>query len=296
MNTSPFSRHEDLKIEKGLFSKLRSGERSSYQLEKRFLRKDGAEIWAYVRVSLIKEPDDKPPMALEIVEDISARKIAESQLRQLTGRLIQAQEDERCRISRELHDDLGQQAAVLVNDLSVLRRELPASDQQPAAEQAVKLHHLASDLASEIHLLSHELHSSRLQHLGLGPALAELCARISSQRPMAVEIRVDHLPQRMPQDVALCLFRVAQQSLTNVIRHSQAKTVVVEGEQDGAMVRLRIADDGVGFEPASSFSGIGLTSMRERLRLVDGELLVNSSPNRGTEIIARVRVPRVETM
>jgi PAS domain S-box-containing protein len=290
MTRSSLSNQEDGEAEKHLLRELLSGDRSSYQLEKRFLRKDGKEIWGYVRVSLLKEPGVRPPLVLGIVEDVTARKVTEGRLRQLTGRLMQAQEDERRRISRELHDDLGQQASVLVNDLAVLRSKLSVLEQPGIIEQATKLHRLASDLASDIHQLSHELHSSRLQHLGLGPALSELGTRVSSQRPISVEIHVDHLPRRIPQDVALCLFRIAQEALTNVMKHSQAQTVIVEGKQNGMTVCLSISDDGIGFDPTVSSSGIGLASMRERLRLVDGELLINSSLHHGTEVIAQVRI------
>jgi PAS domain S-box-containing protein len=288
MNRGSFSSQEDVEVEKPLLRDLVSGERSSYQLERRFRRKDGEEIWGDIHVSLLKESGEKPPLVVGILKDITARRIAESQLHQLTGRLLQAQEDERRRISRELHDNVGQQAALLANDLGGLRCSVSA--QSGITEQIGKLHQLAAYLATDIHQLSHELHSSRLQHLGLGPALSELCTRVASQRPIAIETRLDHLPQQMPQDVALCLFRVAQEALTNVLKHSEAQTVIVQGEQDGATVRVRISDDGVGFDPAIRSSGIGLTSMRERLRLVDGELLLHSAPHQGTEVIASVRI------
>jgi PAS domain S-box-containing protein len=288
MNRGWLSSQEDVEVEKSLLEELVSGKRSSYQLERRFRRKDGEEIWGYICVSLLKEPGEKRPLVLGILKDITARRIAESQLHHLTGRLLQAQEEERRRISRELHDNVGQQAALLANDLGGLRRGV--SGQPGIAERIRKLHLLAADLATDIHQLSHELHSSRLQHLGLGPALSELCSRVASQRPIVIETRFDHLPQQMPQDVALCLFRVAQEALTNVLKHSQAQSVMVEGERDGATVRVRISDDGVGFDPTVRSSGIGLTSMRERLRLVGGELLLHSAPNLGTQVIASVRI------
>jgi PAS domain S-box-containing protein len=289
MTRNCFSSQDDPEVEKNLLNELVSGARSSYQFEKKVLRKDGRELWGHVQVSLLKPPGDVLPMILRVLEDITDQKIAESQLHQLAGRLIQAQEDERSRIARELHDDLAQRVSLLVFHLEELRRGL-VSEQSSLADQTAKLHDMASEVASDIHHLSHEFHPAGLRYLGLGPALRELCERVSSQRPLTVHVRVDNLPKQIPQDMALCLFRVAQEALNNALKHSQARTIVVEGEQDGALVRLRISDDGVGFDPRSTSSGIGLTSMRERLRLVGGELFIASAPNCGTKVTAQLKI------
>jgi signal transduction histidine kinase len=134
------------------------------------------------------------------------------------------------------------------------------------------------------------LHSSRLQHLGLAAALKELCSKVTAQRQVDVELRTNHLPKNIPQDLALTLFRVAQEALNNVIKHSGARAVLVEAFKVQARVLLRIKDNGIGFDYSRQSSGIGLTSMRERLRLVGGQLLVDSSLNQGTEITAEVYI------
>jgi PAS domain S-box-containing protein len=288
--STSFSNQDDLRAENLLLDELLSGRRSSYELEKRLLRKDGVEIWSYVRTSLFMRADGKPPLVLEIVKDITARKSGEDQLHQFAGRLIQAQEEERHRISRELHDDMGQQAAVLLNELNVLRDSLSEAGQPQLAEHGAKVHGLASNLAKDLQQLSHELHSSVLEHLGLSSALKVLCRRVFSQRPFEVEVRLDSLPEEMPRDVALCLYRVAQEAFTNVVRHSQARKIIVVAERDGDVLRLKVSDDGVGFDPATLSAGLGLTSMQERLRLVGGELLMRASANKGTEVIGQVRI------
>jgi len=288
-----FSNADDVAKEKPWFDDLLAGRKESYHIEKRFVRSDGSQIWGYARVSLLKELAGDPPLVLGMVEDITERKLTENQLRQLTGKLIEAQEAERSHISRELHDDIGQQAAALVDDLSVLQRDLPNLDPKFAVEQAARLHELASTLASGIHQLSHELHSSRLQHLGLGPALKELSSRMRTLRPIHMELDVDRLPRRLTPAIALCFFRVAQEALNNVIRHSEAQNVRLEAELLGKSVRMRISDDGVGFDPTRAINspGIGLTSMRERIRLIDGKLYVNSAPRAGTQILALATLP-----
>jgi PAS domain S-box-containing protein len=275
--------------ESGQLNELVSGRQASYQFEKKFLRKDGRELWGHVHVSLLKPRGDESPLILRVLEDVTDQKMAETQLRQLAGRLIQAQEDERSRIARELHDDLAQRVSLLVFHLEQLRRGL-VSEQSSLAEETAKLHDMASDLASDIHHLSREFHPAGLRYLGLGPALRELCERVSSQKPVGIEVRIDDLPKPIPEEISVCFFRVAQEALTNALKHSRARTIVVEGDQEGALVRLRILDDGVGFDPTSVSSGIGLTSMRERLRLVGGELFISSAPNSGTTITAQVRV------
>jgi PAS domain S-box-containing protein len=277
-------------IESGLLNELVGGQRASCQFEKKFLRKDGRELWGHVHVSLLKPRGDESPLVLRVLEDVTDQKMSESQLRQLAGRLIQAQEDERSRIARELHDDLAQRVSLLVFHLEQLRRGL-LSEQSSLAGETAKLHDMASELASDIHHLSRQFHPAGLRYLGLGPALRELCERVSSQKPVGIEVRIDDLPKPIPEDISLCLFRVAQEALTNALKHSRARTIVVEGDQEDALVRLRISDDGVGFYPTSVPSGIGLTSMRERLRLVGGELYISSAPRSGTTITAQVRIP-----
>jgi signal transduction histidine kinase len=154
-----------------------------------------------------------------------------------------------------------------------------------------RLQRQVDQLATDIHELSHELHSSKLQHCGLGAALRELCAQHSENHQLKVELSVEELNSALPSDVALCLFRVAQEALANAARHSLTRELIVRASCDSGKVRLQVKDFGVGFDPSVQSEGIGLASMRERLRIVGGTFVVRSSANEGTEIIAEVEVP-----
>jgi PAS domain S-box-containing protein len=221
--------------------------------------------------------------------DITERKKAEETLHDLTGRLIAAQEEERARIARELHDDFSQRLALLGIGLGQLWKKLPAS---AVEDRASVLEMLAAtrEVSTDLHTLSHQLHSSRLEHVGLVSALHGLCKELSEKYKMQIHFTDHESPVTIPKDVALCLFRVAQEGLTNVIKHSRMKEAEVEiGEKEGRLW-LRISDRGKGFDPEIKKPGvgIGLVGMSERLRLVGGRLLVKSGPNRGTEILAEV--------
>jgi signal transduction histidine kinase len=145
-------------------------------------------------------------------------------------------------------------------------------------------------LSKDIHSLSHQLHSSKLEHVGLGSALKSLCEQYSSQYEITVEFTSREVPSEISKEVALCLFRIAQEALNNVVKHSHVKEARADLFGIDNQILLRIADAGSGFDPTvrGLDAGIGLVSMRERLRLVGGTLSVRSAPARGTEIIAQV--------
>jgi signal transduction histidine kinase len=221
--------------------------------------------------------------------DITERKLTAESLEDLSGRLITAQEEERTRIARELHDDFSQRLALLGIGLSRLWKKRPDS----AEEERVLVRELwnqTQEISSDVHRLSHQLHSSKLQHVGLGPALIGLCEEIGEKCGIQIEFADYGVPTDIPKDVALCLFRVAQEALSNVVKHSQANKGRVELSEASGRIRLRVADAGSGFDVAlwSTDAGIGLVGMRERLRLVGGRLSVRSEPMQGTEILAEV--------
>jgi signal transduction histidine kinase len=147
---------------------------------------------------------------------------------------------------------------------------------------------IVDDLTLDIHHLSHSLHSSKLQLLGLQAALKELCGQVEKGYPMSVEFHSDELSQAVPPDVALCLYRVAQEALSNAAKYSGASRAVVTLSNGNARLRMRIADSGKGFDTSKPSKGLGLASMFERLRLVNGELVVSSKPGAGTELTAQV--------
>ena len=208
------------------------------------------------------------------------------QLQALAGRLITAYEDERQRISRDLHDDIGQRLALIAMALDrVDHRAMPrtASDRLPGIRKDV--HQLATDL----HGLSRELYSSTVQHLGLGPALQNWCAQMATEHRLAVDFTGDG-HDGLPREVSMCLYRVAQEALNNAVKHGRAQRVSVELKRQPSKVRLQIVDSGDGFDPSLPTKGIGLASMRERLRFIGGDLLVTSTPGKGAIVTAEVPV------
>jgi PAS domain S-box-containing protein len=224
--------------------------------------------------------------------DITERKSAAESLQALTGRLIHVQEEERARIARELHDDFNQRLALQCIELEQLRRRLPEVQVGERASLA-RIVQRTKAMSADLRSLSHELHSSRLDFIGLVPAVSGLCKEIGKKYTMAVQFSGCELPVNIPKDVTLCLFRVAQEALSNVAKHSQANRASVELGHSANGVSLRITDKGSGFDLSGTNRGfgLGLIGMTERLRLVGGRLSVRSELKRGTEILAEVPLP-----
>jgi len=289
------SHPEDEEVEKLLFEELRQGLRPSYRLEKRFFRNDGSQMWGQGSVSLLNRNHGSPPLVIGMVSDVSAQKTAEAclyqrdqELQRLAGHLIEAQEEERRRISRDLHDDIGQRIALLACEIDFERRSKTASRNDRKPSVLPKLRKELDAIATDIHKLSHELHSASLQCCGLKVALKDLCWKYSHNHHLDVELHTERLDPKLPPDIALCLFRVVQEALANALKHGHTKKVLVTVVQDSRKVRLSVRDFGVGFDPSVHPVGIGLMSMRERVRFCGGMLTVRSAPNEGTEIAAEV--------
>lgn len=211
---------------------------------------------------------------------------AESAARKLSQRLIHAHEEERARLARELHDDLTQRVARMAIDVGRLER---SHDQDPAGDTIRSVRDGLVGLSADIHALSYRLHPSILEDLGLSEALQAECERFARQESIPANVSVHDLPSIDP-DTALCLFRVAQESLRNVARHARARTVNVSVRSWDGGLELAVSDDGVGMNPKSQgeHPSLGLASMRERVRLLGGEFEVDSAPGQGTTILAWV--------
>ena len=224
------------------------------------------------------------------------RKKSDSAIKNLTGRLINASEEERKRIARELHDDFGQRLSLLSIELDGVERELPANQ---VAEREALSHSLQqiNELVTDVHNLSHQLHSSKLQMLGLPVALREVCRQVGSQHEIKIELAADDIPSPLPEDLALCFYRVAQEALNNSVKHSGSTRADVRVAACDGTLTMTIKDYGAGFDPAASANGLGLATMRERLRLVDGELVVSSKLGEGTEVTAQAKLnpPLIQT-
>ena len=220
--------------------------------------------------------------------DITDRKLADAALASVSGKLIEAQEQERRRIARELHDDIGQRLALLAIELAQLQQRSSYPSEFP--ERIGKLQLLTSEIAADIQSLSHELHSSRLQYLGLAEALRGFCQEFSGQQKVEVDFETQDLPTSLSPDISLCFFRVLQESLHNAAKHSGVQHFEVRLWGTPDEIHLAISDSGAGFDLESTKAGrgLGLISMQERLKLLHGILAVESQPKRGTTIHASV--------
>ena len=265
------------------------GAHVGYQLEYRLLRHDMQYRW----VDDIGVPrfgaDGTFQGYIGSAIDITDRKQSEEALLEMSGRLITAHEEERARIARELHDDLSQRMALLQIGLE----EVEQKTHRLSPEVKQRLHNiaeLATEVSSDIHNLSHELHPSKLDSLGLVAAVGGFCREFSMQHSLHIRFTHQQVDRRIPKDATLCLFRVLQEALRNVVKHSGAAEATVELTGCGDRIDLCVSDSGAGFDPESSkgIPGLGLISMRERLRLVGGHLSIESEPSRGTQIRARV--------
>jgi PAS domain S-box-containing protein len=298
MRCPEFTHPEDEKPEMALFQELREGRRSGYQVDKRFRHKNNEWVWARVSISLLKTDTTGQPLVVGIVEDIKERRIAEEEvkrskleLEQLAAHLLHAQEEERLRISRELHDEIGQRMVLMGMEIERLEEELRAGHAAALAEKAADLNVHLEELASSIHDMCRDLHSSKLDLLGLRAALHELCGRIFQHGGIDVRLEVDEGADRLPEEVASCFYRVAQEALNNVSKHSGAQSAQVFVRREGDVVRLTIRDFGKGFDSSilRDSTRIGLASMRERLRSIGGTLSIRSSPGQGTEVSAELK-------
>jgi signal transduction histidine kinase len=226
-----------------------------------------------------------------MVADITQRKQAEEVLSSVSRRLLEAQEAERARIARDLHDDIGQRLALLLLGFDEFQRSPSASDLTSERREHVDaLRRQTRDIARDIQTLAHELHSSKVQLLGVVDAMTAFCSETSMRQQVEVDFRHQDVPPTVPPDISLCLFRVLQEALRNAVRHSSARQIAVSflGAEDSLSLTVRDGGRGFDAETASHDGGLGLTSMKERLKLVAGELSIESKPGKGTKIVAWV--------
>jgi len=263
-----------------------------YELDLEGVRSDGTRLWLTTRGETVVDAYGHPIYLRGTTQDITDRKLSEEALLAVSGRLITAQEEERARIARELHDDLSQRMALLHVCLEEFKQRIPglASEVEKQLDNIVKM---ATEVSSNIHGLSHQLHPAKLDTLGLVGSLRGLCREFSEQHKVQVQFLCGGIPEQTPKDVTVCLFRIAQEALRNVVKHSGATSAVVELSGSANEIDLCISDSGQGFDVASvrGVAGLGLISMRERLRLVGGHLSIESEPHHGTRI--RVGIPQI---
>jgi PAS domain S-box-containing protein len=264
-------------------------QRQSFEMEYRIRRNDGEYRWILDTGVPRFKPDGSFAGYIGSCLDITDRKLAEEALASVGRRLIEAHEEERTWIARELHDDIGQRIALLAIELGRCDHQAPGSvvDMHEYLQLACQR---VYDLGKDIQALSHRLHSSKLEYLGLVAAAKSFCHELSEQRNVRIAFKHSDIPAAIPKEISLCLFRVLQEALQNAVKHSADQNLTVEVHGTNAGISLIVSDSGIGFDwqDAMNRRGLGLISMRERLRLVNGELSIQSEPGRGTTVLARV--------
>ena len=260
--------------------------RQPFSIEYRIRRYDGEYRWLLDKGIPLYGLDTAFQGYLGGATDFTDQRRAEQTLRELSGRLIAAQEDERRRIARDLHDSVSQHLALIAIRLDGLHRLVPPNTQAGAIVDV--LVEDCGTVAGEVHAMSHWLHPAKLEALGLVEAIASQC-REMSQHGVYVKFSASDIPS-IPPSIALCLFRIVQEALGNVAKHSGADSARVTLMRAGDVIVLRIEDSGSGFVPEWRSEGLGLVSIRERAHATGGYARIRSAPGQGTEIEAHVPV------
>lgn len=254
----------------------------------RVRRHDGEYRWLVDTGAPTYNPDGSFAGYIGSYIDQTDRLAAEEVLRNVSRKLIDAQEKERKRIARELHDDINQRLAMVAIEL----RQLDSAPivQTKHHERIERLLKRTTEISFDLQALSHELHSVTLEHLGLAAAMRSFCNNLGRDQKVKVEFVDKDFPDSIPPDIALALLRVAQEGVHNAVKHSGARKVQVELVGTPGKIQLTIRDFGVGFDPdqATKGEGLGLLSMRERIAPFNGTLSILSKPKQGTELIVRI--------
>jgi signal transduction histidine kinase len=266
------------------FTARATEEGRSHDFEYRMISADGQTVWLRNIVNVVVE-NGRPKEVVGISVDITERKRAQEALSGIARKLVEAQEQERARIGRELHDDINQRLAMLAVGLEQLQH-----NPSEVHTRLQELRQQTTELSDDVQALSHELHSSKLEYLGVVAGIRSWCKEFTERQKMEIEFTSD-VSSTLPSDIGLCLFRVLQEATHNAVKYSGVKRVQVQLLEDSGEIHLMIVDSGKGFdvEAASRGKGLGLTSMRERVRLVNGTITIESMPMGGTTI--HVRVP-----
>lgn len=257
------------------------GRRPSFRRQYAF-EDGGSERWFVMQVVPLRRRDGG---AVVTHRDVTKEKWAERELRDLSRRVITAQEDERRRIARDLHDDFQQRLALLQIELDGLAHASATLTADAVTRRARDLWSRTLEIGTALHQLAHRLHPSKLETLGLLGTLAGHCRELA-QHGLRVTFSHDNVPASIPADVALCIFRVVQESLQNVSKHSGVTEAHVTISATGAALRVVVADNGRGFDvtTARTHAGLGLVGMRERVELVGGSMTIRSAADRGTSV------------
>lgn len=262
------------------------GEVMPTHFEYQACRRDGTRMWVEVEVVSVEGKDGEVIGTQSALRDITERKRAEEALAGMSRRLIQAQEQERTRIARDLHDDIAQRLALLANQADIVRKKVRSSELRTSIGE---MQEELIGVVTVVQNLSHELHSSKLEYFGLVPAARSFCKEFGEAEKVDIEFKSEGIADCLALDVSLSMFRVLQEALRNGVKHSGARRFQVQLSTDARELHLTIRDSGVGFDVGAAMkgAGLGLVSMQERLKLINGDLSISSLPQRGTVIHAR---------
>jgi PAS domain S-box-containing protein len=283
---------DDRAIFSGGIAKLTPGQPDT-QRAYRILRPDSSLVWLEETAHAFFDDQGNVVRVIGMVADISERKRAEAELSSVAKRLIDAQEQERTRIARELHDDINQQIALITVRLGQLKRDHPNLAATAVLSRFDDLRKGLFDVGVNLQAVSHRLHSSKLEYLGFVVAAKGFCKEFSEQQKLEITFTHSNIPATLPPDISLCLFRVLQEAVQNAAKHSGSQRIEVSLRGIPGALELIIRDCGRGFDPQDAMRGrgLGLTSMRERVGLVKGTISISSMPTNGTEIKLRVPTP-----
>src|SRR5215469_3533175 len=278
---------DDLKNVSDTFSQALAS-RKRFSQEYRLRRSDGVYRWVLNIASPRVNGDGSFAGFIGSAIDTTEQKLAQTALEKVSGQLIEAQEKERTRIARDLHDDICQRLALLSMELEQTNRS--SSGSPFATEKRLEeIRQHCSEIAGDVQALSHQLHSSKLDYLGIVAAIRAFCKEYAKQHQVSINFTDEDVPKHLPKDVSLCLFRVAQEALHNAVKYSGVAQFAVTLKMVASEIQLEVSDDGAGFDvEEAKGNGLGLVSMQERAHFVHGELLVESEPGKGTRIIVRI--------
>ena len=287
---------EEVDEAKVAFASILEGTEPARTYERTWIGKDGSRRVVASSSIVRRGADGAARQVISTGIDITQRKLAEDtlrrsedQLRRLMANLFTAQEEERKRIARELHDDLNQRMAMLANEVATLEQKPPTSARL-LRKQLRALGERVDQLSDDLRRAAHQLHPSALEHFGLVAAIESHCSDFLKLHPIQLKLTHRSVPESIPFEISLCLYRVTQECLNNVAKHSSARkvTVTITGNEDA--LALSITDNGAGFDPGllADQSGLGIVGIRERVRLVNGIVSITSQPGHGTKIECRV--------
>ncbi|HTF66197.1 MAG TPA: PAS domain-containing sensor histidine kinase, partial [Edaphobacter sp.] len=270
-------------------------EQKGFSREYRLRRRDGVYRWILDVAAPRIDGDGSFAGFIGSANDVTDQKLTQEALKKVGGRLIEAQEKERSRIARELHDDICQSLALISLELHQAHQDSNGTDAR-TKERILQIRQHCSEIAGDVQALSHQLHSSKLDYLGVVAAVGSFCREFSQQHNVHVEFTQHDVPKTLPKDVSLTLFRVTQEALQNAFKYSGVSRFAVDLRRGAGRIRLEIRDAGVGFavEEAKKGRGLGLVSMQERVHLVNGTFSLESKVNEGSRIV--VFVPLIAEM